>query len=121
MLARNLLKAGDFVEPIPLGVNITLQYKPTGILEKVWIGYVDKSNINSIENFIESKELFSIIMKKSKVPTHAGTNKGSLFIQGVLYTGKCPKSTGLMPIDLYDELIDDIVNQLLLNVRVQLK
>lgn len=106
MLERNLLKAGEYVVSVPLGVKVTLQYKPTGTLEKVWIGY-DSDNFNDEK---DSKILCSQIFKNSKVPNRVGTNNGSVFVEGILYTDKYPNLAGSLDSEIQKAIIDIIIN-----------
>lgn len=108
MLSRNLLKAGEFIQPVPIGVRITLQYKPTGILEKVWMGYGEIArNLSSKSSDIE-KHLYSEIVKQSKVPTRINTNTGYVFVHGVLYTSQHPIALGYFDDDLQLTIAESI-------------
>lgn len=109
MLTRNLLKAGDYIQIVPLGVRVTLQYKSTGLLDKVWLGYEIGPEGKIDEEVHYSKNLYSSLIKKLKVPTHISTNNGSLFIYGVLYTGRHPKVLGNFEDSLQENIINDIV------------
>ena len=103
MLKRNLLSAGDYVEPIPVGIPVTLQYRAVGTLEKVLLKYPIKDNL--IEDGAETcKELLSELLKRSKVPTHISTNNGTLFVEGVIYTDKHSEDVGT----LFDHISKDL-------------
>ena len=106
MLKRNLLNAGDYVEPVPVGVKVTLQYKPNGVLEKVWLGYDIVNQGTSNSHY--SKNLFSEVMKKTKVPSHVSTNKGTLFVQGIIYTSKHSYALGEISNQVDQDLIAEI-------------
>lgn len=108
MLERNLLKAGEYVELVPSGIPVTLKYKPTGNLENVLLGICTDGEYSQLES---CQLLYSELMKKSKVPMHLNTNNGSLFVEGVIYTGKDTKSIGSLPECIVDELLYDIQNE----------
>ena len=111
MLKRNLLKAGDYVGLIPVGIKVTLQYKPTGVLDRVWLGYAVGLDKSIPEDSHYSKNLFSEFMKNSKVPAHINTNRGSLFVQGVIYTSKHSYALG----DIESEIEKDLINEITKN------
>ena len=108
MPVRNLLKAGDFVTIIPIGIPVTLQYRSTGNLEAVWIGldFDEKGTIG--DGPVKSKFLYSEVVKKQKVPMHVSTNGGTLYVQGTIYTGVLNQTTGLMPKAQIEATLKDI-------------
>ena len=57
MQLRNLLNAGDFVTPIPVGIPITLQYKDTGNLESLYLGHI--TDFDSISTSPKLPEVYS--------------------------------------------------------------
>lgn len=100
-MRRNRLCAGDFVEPIPNGALLTLEYDENGVFKHVYVG-------DSPELDFESKEIFSQMIKDGIVPTHTYTNNGTGYVRGVLYSGKVyTQSCGILPWSQVDLLIED--------------
>lgn len=80
MSMRNLLKAGELVVPVPIGVLMTLQYNVDGNLEKVYAGIQDD------RTDITKSKLVQMIGNKT-VPAKIHIKGGTTFVEGVLYTG----------------------------------
>ena len=110
MQLRNRLKAGEFIEILPIGIPVILKYKDTGNLEAVYIGN-DLS-----ETSLKSNEIYSACVKSNLVPMHLNTHGGTLWIRGIAYTGKMYDSTGLLPDCFYDQFLQDIVNGIQFNI-----
>lgn len=80
MSLRNLLKAGELVAPVPIGILMTLQYNTDGNLEKVYTGIGDD------RTDVTKSKLIPMINNKT-VPAKIHIKTGTTFVEGVLYTG----------------------------------
>lgn len=98
MKMRNLLKPGDFVSLVPVGVHITLQYNADGNLEKVYTGFqsdrVDRSN-----------ELRSTLVHNHIVPGTVHIKRGTSWVRGVLYTNAVMNDVGKLPECVQESLL----------------
>jgi len=102
MLTRNLLKAGDYVEPLPLGLPITIQYDESGKIVKVWEGF--ESNLGDPD-----KQLLGDLIKYGKLPLHVDAKNGTVFVRGVVYTGKkYDEVLGSLPTCIFPSIKSDI-------------
>lgn len=79
MYVRNLLHAGDFLEVVPVGLPLTLQYDENGVIEKVFKGF--KPNEYNI-----SDTILDIIKVNHTVPLRVPLKDGTTWIKGTLYT-----------------------------------
>lgn len=90
MYVRNLLKAGQFVTPVPVGLPITLQYDMNGQLEQVFLGH-DDSRVNV------SEKLLPAIMQERNAPVKIPLAGGTSWVMGVLYSGDLFPVNGTLP------------------------
>ena len=78
MYLGNLLKSGDYVNFVPIGIPITLVYDDRGILHKVYNGYKDtKQDI--------TKTMLRALQEHSIVPSAISIKQGTSTVTGVLY------------------------------------
>lgn len=101
MFIRNCLKAGDFLEVVPVGIDITLQYGESGFLEKVFNSIEDRSNEHDI-----SSTIMNTMVKNHTVPNRISVRNGTTWVGGVLYTSKLFFTPGHLPNCVNKELID---------------
>lgn len=98
MKMRNLLKPGDFVSLVPVGVHLTLQYNAEGNIEKVYTGFhsdrVDRSN-----------ELRSSLVHNNIVPSTVHIKRGTSWVRGVLYTNELMSDSGNLPECVQESLL----------------
>ena len=80
MSVRNLLKAGELIAPVPIGVLMTLQYNREGNIEKVYTGIGD-------ERVDVTKSKLMQMITNHTVPSRIHIKNGTTFVEGVLYTG----------------------------------
>lgn len=90
MNMRNLLKPGDFVMPMPIGIHLTLQYNVSGNLEKVYTGF-DSERVDKTDDMMDH------IIRHKTVPAKLHITKGTTWVKGVLYTGAFVESSGVLP------------------------
>ena len=103
MPERNRLQAGTYVEPLPLGLPVTLKYKDNGVLETVYIGYFDNT-------WEQSKEIYEYLLESNAAPIHLDVKDGTMFVRGVLYSGNEYDACGDVPEGIESQVIFDIEN-----------
>lgn len=82
------LKPGDFAMPIPVGLQLTIQYNTEGSIEKVFTGYKDRTDITS--------EIVGVLISKKTVPAKIQSGNCTTWVFGVLYTSTdIPKTAAL--------------------------
>lgn len=99
MTMRNLLKPGDFVSLVPVGVHLTLQYNSEGNLEKVYTGFKE-------DRVDHSNELRSTLVQNHVVPGKVHIKHGTSWVMGVLYTNEVFNDTGYLPKCVQDSLLN---------------
>lgn len=100
MFVRNLLKAGQFVTLVPVGLPITLQYDARGVIEHAYLGH-DDSRVN-----VTAKVIPTYVQERVgpiKVPLQGGTT----WVMGVLYSGKLFPANGKLPDATVDQAFAD--------------
>lgn len=103
MNLRNLLKPGDFVFPVPIGIRTTLQYNVSGNLEKVFVGYTDVRE--EVTDAVMSK-----LVDYHIVPTSIHIKNGTSWVKGVLYTATLVEEDGILPQAVEKTLIDTLIS-----------
>lgn len=98
MNMRNLLKPGDFISLIPLGIQLTLQYNADGNIERVYTGF----GANRIDR---SSELRNVMVNNRTVPLSVHIKKGTSWVRGVLYTSHLVEGVGNLPFAVQESLI----------------
>ena len=97
MYLANVMKPGDFLTPVPVGLPMTIQYNFSGNLEKVYLRFGnDRVDV--------SGELLETIRKNHTVPAIVHVKKGITLIRGVLYTAELLYDTGHLPYCVEDSL-----------------
>lgn len=82
------LKPGDFAMPIPVGLQLTIQYNTEGNIEKVYTGFKDRSDITS--------DIVGVLIAKKTVPAKITAQGCTTWVFGVLYTSwDTPKTAAL--------------------------
>ena len=82
------LKPGDFAMPIPVGLQLTIQYNTEGNIEKVFTGYKDRTDITS--------DIVGVLIAKKTVPAKITAQGCTTWVFGVLYTSwDTPKTAAL--------------------------
>lgn len=96
MLNGNLLKAGDSVFPLPIGIPVVLEYDNSGKLIS--------ATIDS-----DGRSVYSEIIKYTDVPARILTNNGYAVIEGILYSGlPYSESLGQIPSGQLDSMVSDL-------------
>lgn len=81
MYVKNILKPGQNVTLVPVGLPLTLQYNRKGILSKVYREYGE-------ERIDSSEELVKPLMESKLVPTSISIKDGDTFVEGCLFGSK---------------------------------
>lgn len=98
MFVRNILRPGDYLVPVPLGIPCTLEYNDNGMIANVYLYYND----DRVMIDKASKEtVISCPGVVHKIPILGGTS----WVQGVLYT----KSTYYVSDKLFFEGADELL------------
>lgn len=99
MYKRNLLKPGDYVLAVPVGLHLTLEYNTSGNLARVYKGFnLDKQDVTS--------KLMMPLLASNTVPGKIHITSGKTWVTGVLYTGTQFSASGDLPQAVYDSLVD---------------
>ena len=79
MFVRNLLQPGDFVELVPMGMNVTLRYGDEGLLESVAIGH-------DLDNLVELLPEATVQAFRDRVimPVSIPVKGGTTWVRGVI-------------------------------------
>lgn len=104
MINTSMLLPGDFVAPLPIGVNLTLQYGDSGLLESVIIGHDPETQIPGPVNLLHT------LIEDELVPRHIPLEIGSTWVKGVLYTlTQRYTAPGSLPDCIQEDLIADVM------------
>lgn len=96
MYVRNLLRAGDYIELVPVGIPITLVYNHH--LDRVKLGFSDTS-----EDITDT--VLSTFRNNSTVPAKIPVIQGTTWVKGVLYTSGLEHTEGSIPECIQKELL----------------
>ena len=98
MQTINDLKPGDFVMPIPVGLQLTIEYNTEGSIAKVYTGYKDRVDI--------THDVIGILLSKKTVPAKIHINGCTTWVFGVLYTSETINKTAILPRGIQNELLE---------------
>ncbi len=102
MLKRNLLQTGDYVEFVPIGYNMTLEYDNRGKLNKILKGFDGKADITN--------KIMWKFYDRGIVPNTIQTGNGNVKVYGVLTIDKIFNDTGKLPDVIENKIIDSFLN-----------
>ena len=97
MFTINDLKPGDFVMPLPIGLQLTVQYNTEGNLEKVFTGYKDRTDV--------TQTLMGNLIAKKTVPAKIGITNCTTWVFGVLYTSETVEKNAVLSEGITDDLV----------------
>lgn len=104
MLNTSMLLPGDFVAPLPIGVNLTLQYGDSGLLESVQIGHNSETQVPGPANLPHA------LIEGNIVPRKIPLEIGSTWVKGVLFTLRQRyTAAGSLPECIQDDLLADVL------------
>lgn len=103
MFTINDLKPGDFVMPLPIGLQLTIQYNVEGNIEKVFTGYKDRTDV--------THDIIGNLIAKKTVPAKISVNGCTTWVFGILYTSETVSKCAMLPEGIYDDLLQLYVTQ----------
>ena len=105
MYVKDLFKPSDYVEPVPLGIPMTLTYNSKGTLESVMCGYP------VLQKFCQDKaqDLYVALAQNLVVPMSIGITGGTTQVMGVLHTDKVFYNEGNLPDAIIPAMIEDFI------------
>ena len=98
MLSRNRLQQGAFVNVVPYGIPITIQYDDRGAIEKV-LKFWDNDRVDISSDMLK-------YFNADFVPQQIALKGGSSWVWGVLETHESPKTEGVSADCSVNELIE---------------
>lgn len=102
MTSRNFLKAGNLVEPIPLGILLSVKYQPSGSIQSVDVKFpIDDLNDSNI-----NKQCLDILTSKKLVPNSILTQNGTVSVLGVLTVDRPTVVCGDIPYTQYYKIAE---------------
>lgn len=101
MYVKNVLSPGQYVEVIPEGIPIVLQYGPSGNLELGYFGFSGKIKI--------PRDVFYEIKANTTVPNTVPIKHGTTWVKGVMYTGRALSRDITFDENCYKSIVDDYV------------
>lgn len=110
---RNFLKAGSFLEVVPIGVPLVAKYRPEGSFQSVYYpgpGHIYAKDLaeiatydESVNTVFDSSKFVSILTSKHLIPSHVNTQGGSLSVLGMLVTSSIYPEDGEIPKSLIEQ------------------
>ena len=98
MYVRNLLRPGECVSLVPLGIPVVLVYNHD--LDRVWLNYDGQSHEDVTDKFK------SILQKRKDVPNKINIVTGTTWVYGVLYTNHEFSCQGILPDSALSNMVD---------------
>lgn len=98
----NNLKPGDFCMPMPIGLQLTLQYNVEGNIEKVFTGFKDRVDI--------THDIVGTLVSKKTIPAKINMQNCTTWVFGVLYTSTVVDKTTVLSNGITKELIQKYIS-----------
>ena len=98
MLTINDLKPGDFVMPLPIGLQLTIQYNVEGNIEKVFTGYKDREDV--------TQDIVGVLISKQTVPAKIKITGCTTWVFGVLYTSEVIEKNAVLSQGITEDLLN---------------
>ena len=102
MYVKNVLKPGHYVEVLPEGIPIVLQYNSSGHLEIAYYGFSGKTRVPS--------DVLTTLKQHESIPSIVPIKNGTTWVKGVLYTGRTLKQSIVFDENCYSQMIEDFIN-----------
>lgn len=102
MYVKNVLKPGHYVEVLPEGIPIVLQYNSSGHLEMAYYGFSGKTRVPS--------DVLTTLKQHESIPSIVPIKNGTTWVKGVLYTGRTLKQSIVFDENCYSQMIEDFIN-----------
>ena len=103
MYVKNFLNPGDFILPVPLGLDVTLQYDENGKLSKIFCGFME------YEDDI-TDDLKLAVWNSCTIPLEVKITGGTTWVTGVFYTTKQYNVEGPLPDAIRSSVLKEISN-----------
>lgn len=100
-MLKNFFKSRDIVFPVPVGIELTLEYDSKGVLHKIYGGFEKRNYV--------SERLNQAIRGCSIVPSKIHLRGSKTYITGVIYTKKHYQANGMLPDCIEDQMIADFI------------
>lgn len=97
MFTINDLKPGDFVMPLPIGLQLTIQYNIEGNIEKVYTGYKDRVDV--------TQDIVGTLIAKKTVPAKISITNCITWVFGVLYTSETINTCAQLSNGIVDDML----------------
>lgn len=104
MFVRNLLQPGDFVEFVPMGLNVTLEYGDNGVLEKAFFGFDEARDHQMNDGY------FQDILDRKLVPISIPIRGGTTWVRGTFVSADIRPMDGVLPEAIRADLLHAITN-----------
>lgn len=106
MNVRNLLAPGDFILPVPLGLNVTIQYDANGRVERLLMGFDHETGAEL------PSELLTTVLPFDLFPRTIPVTQGTTWVSGVFVTTKSfNDSSGELPDDLIEPISIELMER----------
>ncbi len=92
---KTVCRPGAYIELVPAGLLVTLQYNRNGLIEKITL----KSESGQLEEL--NKQLFTDLAML--IPNTIALTGGTTWVEGVFYSDEIPFTAGTIPYCLYDD------------------
>lgn len=104
MFVRNCLTAGNYLTLVPNGIPLTLQYSPSGLLERAQVR-------ERLTTYDVSSEVFSLLRVLPTVPRSIPAKQSTTTVRGVLYCKDFSTVSGIVPEDTDRFMLDNFVKK----------
>ena len=102
LITKTFCNAGSLVYIVPTGLLVTLHYDAHGMLNKVYQGFEDKTDLG--EDFLKA------VVRQGLVPNNIKLHGGTTDIWGVFYSNEIMNPNGVLPDCEFDRIAKDIIS-----------
>jgi len=102
LITKTFCTAGSLVYIVPTGLLVTLHYDAHGMLNKVYQGFEDKTDLG--EDFMKA------LVRQGLVPNTIKLHGGTTDIWGVFYSNEIECPEGILPDCEFDRIVADIIS-----------
>lgn len=103
MYLNDVLKSGQYVMPVPLGLPAVLQYDENGVIQRVYKRF-EEHTINI------SHELLDVLFNDKIIPNKIPIKGGTTYVSGVFWCNYIPPYNGNLPEGTENSLIQFIID-----------
>ena len=98
MYLRNVLRAGQYVQLVPVGLPLTLEYDENGILINIYEGFEVRKKVS--DNFVDK------VYEESEIPNTIMLRNGTTWVKGIFHINAKICSEGNFPECAYEEMYE---------------